>query len=288
MKNIWLHDQLAANHEMMTDIFRQLSSACIVVSRDLAILHANKAARNFFGRSNRRTGDLEFSDLPQVLGTKVYQVLKTGTALTTFKYQPPDAPGSLYHVTVLPFQKQDAALPSSALLVAEDHTRVDQLQRLELETANLRLVRTMADRLAHEIGNALVPMSTHQQLLTQNYSDPEFRESLNTALADGVKRISRLTNQMRFLALDSITDKEAFPLEAMVDEAYEDAKRYQPVRASRLVYENGAQPVILAGDRAALKYALTEVLINALQANPADASHWRADRTWAAIAKRRH
>jgi nitrogen-specific signal transduction histidine kinase/CheY-like chemotaxis protein len=270
VKNIWLHDQLASNNEMMTDIFRQLSSACIVVSRDLSILHANKAARNFFARA-RRGQDLDFSDLPQVLGGKVYQVLKTGTAMTTFKYEPADSPGSVYHVSILPFQKQDAALPSSALLVAEDHTQAERLQRLEIETANLRLVRTMADRLAHEIGNALVPVSTHQQLLGQSYQDPEFRASLNGALSDSVKRISRLTSQMRFLARDSIGSKEAFPLERLVEEAYEEAKKHQPVRLSRLTYENGAQPVILAGDRAALKHAMTEVLINALQANPADA-----------------
>ncbi len=256
---------------MMTDIFRQLSSACLVVSRDLAILHANKAARSFFSRPGRRQSELEFSDLPQLLGSKVYQVLRTGTAIATFKYQPADRPGSVYHVTILPFQKQDSALPSSALLVAEDHTQSDQLQRLELETANLRLVKTMADRLAHEIGNALVPISTHQQLLPHSYQDPEFRTSLGAALSEGVKRIARLTNQMRFLAQDSVASREAFPLEPLVEEAYEEAKRYQPVRSSRLTYENGTQPLILAGDRAALKHALTEVLINALQANPADA-----------------
>jgi len=44
--------------------------------RDLKVLHANKAARRHFGQKNKRTGELEFSDLPQVLGAKIYQVLK--------------------------------------------------------------------------------------------------------------------------------------------------------------------------------------------------------------------
>ena len=270
IKNIWLHDQLSANHEMMTDIFRQLSSACIVVSRDLTILHANKAARVFFGRPSRNA-DLEFTDLPQLLGSKLYQVLKTGTAITTFKFQTGEGSGSVYQITILPFQKQDSSLPTSALLVAEDHTRADQLRRLELESANLRLVSQMADRLAHEIGNALVPISTHQQLLSQGCQDPEFRVSLDSALSDGVKRISRLASQMRFLARDSVAAKQSFPLEPLIEEAYDEAKKHHPVRAARLTYENGAQPVIVAGDRPALKHAFTEVLINALQANSADA-----------------
>ena len=94
---------------------------------------------------------------------------------------------------------------------------------------------------------------------------------MNAALSDGVKRVGRLSSQMRFLARDSVANREAFPLENLLEEAYEEAKKHQPVRTSRLTYENGAEPVILAGDRSALKHALTEVLINALQANPADA-----------------
>jgi signal transduction histidine kinase len=159
----------------------------------------------------------------------------------------------------------------SALLTVEDLTQSEQLRRLEIETANLRMVKTMADRLAHEIGNAMVPLSTHQQLLGEKYRDPEFRESLNGALADGVKRVTRLINQMRFLARDSLAAQEAFPLSPLIEEAYEDARKHHPVKTAKLKYDHTGKPVIVTGDRAALKHALTEVMINALQANPSDA-----------------
>ncbi|HEX7653360.1 MAG TPA: response regulator, partial [Verrucomicrobiae bacterium] len=93
LRNIWLHDQLAGNHEMMSNVLRELGSACIVVGRDLKVLHANKAARRHFGRKNERTGGLEFSDLPQVLGSKIYHVLKTGSALDAFRYEPESSAG---------------------------------------------------------------------------------------------------------------------------------------------------------------------------------------------------
>lgn len=268
VKNIWLHDQLSSSHAMMAEILRELSSACVVVNRDLAILHANKAARRFFGVSNQRTGEMEFSDLPQLVGTKVYQVLKTGTAIPTFKFEP--EPGTVYNVTIVPFQRQNAAQPASALLMVEDLTQSEQLRRLEVEAANLRLVRTMADRLAHEVGNAMVPLSTHQQLLADKYKDPEFRASLDAALADGVKRVTRLINQMRFLARDTVISQEAFPLNPLIEEAYEEARKHQPVKAAQFKYEDEAKPIVMTGDRAALKHALTEVILNALQANPAD------------------
>lgn len=270
VRNIWLHDQLAGNHEMMAGVLRELSSACVVVSRDLRVLHANKMARKYFSQRARTGGEMEFTDLPQLLASKVYQVLRTGAAVTTFKYEPEESPGTVYNVSVVPFQRQDASLPISALLVVEDLTQSDQLHRLELEAANLRLVKTMADRLAHEVGNAMVPLSTHQQLLSEKYRDPEFRASLDAALADGVKRVTRLINQMRFLARDALAAQEAFPLSPLIEEAYQEARKHQPVKSAQLKYENGGKPLFVTGDRAALKHALTEVMINALQANPTD------------------
>jgi nitrogen fixation/metabolism regulation signal transduction histidine kinase len=268
LRNIWLHDQLAGNHEMMTDVLRELSSACIVVGRDLKVLHANKSARRHFGRKNERTGGLEFSDLPQKLGAKIYQVLKTGAALEPFRYEPENSPGTVYNISVVPFQRSNSALPGSALLTADDLTQSEQLRKLELEAANLRLVRTMADRLAHEIGNAMVPISTHQQLLSEKFSDAEFRDSLDQALAEGVKRVSRLINQMRFLARDGFIEQETFAVQKLIEEAYQEAMRQQPAAGVLLKMESGGKPFIISGDRAALKHAMTEIMLNALQANP--------------------
>jgi signal transduction histidine kinase len=270
IKNIWLHDQLAGNHEMLTDILRELSSACVVVSRDLAILHANKTARKYFSRGERRGGDLDFSDLPQLLGAKVYQVLKTGAAIPSFKYEPEDSPGTVYNINIVPFQKQQAGLPGSALLMAEDRTQSEQLQRLEIEAAKLRLVKNMADRLTNEIGNAMVPLSTHQQLLAEKWKDAEFRASLNVALAEGVHRVTRLKDQMKYLARDGLISEESFPLAPLIEEAYKEACKTPPARKGQLQHDGGTPTTVVTGDRAALKHALAEVFLNALQANPAD------------------
>ena len=270
IKNIWLHAQLLGSHKLMSEILRELGSACVVVSRDLSILHANKAARKFFKTADPQSGELEFSDLPHIIGSKIYLVLKTGTAIPTFKYEPEDAPGTMYNVTIVPTHAQNAPMSGSALVIVEDLTQSERLRRLEVETSNLRLIRNMADRLAHEVGNAMVPLSTHQQLLADKYKDPEFRVSLDNALADGVKRVTRLLNQMRFLARETGTSEEAFVLNPLIKEAFEEARKHQPGKNAQLKYEGEEQPVFVSGDRVALKHALTEVMLNALQANPAE------------------
>src|SRR5439155_24273116 len=110
----WIRVQLASKHGMMVNVLHDLGNGCIVVGRDLAILHANKIARRYFSRRGRRGNELEFSDFPQVLGSRIYQVLKTGTAITPFTYSPPDAPNTVYQVTVVPFQSHGSGVPNSA------------------------------------------------------------------------------------------------------------------------------------------------------------------------------
>ena len=271
VRNIWRHDQLAGNNAMMSDILRELGSACVVVNRDLAVLHANKSARNLLSKPGNRAADLEFDDIPQALGSKVYQVLKTGTGVAAFKHQPADAPQKLFQVTVVPFIHPGAASAHAALLVVEDQTQAEAFRKLEIETANLRLIKVMADRFAHEVGNALVPLSTHQQLLAEKFKDPEFRASLDLAMSDSVKRVSRLISQMRYLARDAALAKEAVSLTQVIDEAYREACKSQPTKSAKLVFDNSKHPIILVGDRSALRHAFSEVILNAIQANTADA-----------------
>ncbi len=268
LRNIWLHDQVADNNEMMANVLRELNSACIVVGQDLRVLHTNKSARRHFGHKNRITGNLEFSDLPQELGAKIYQVLKTGAAMGPYRYEPENSPGTIYTITIVPLQRGNSTVPVSALLTAEDISQSEHLRRLEVEAANLRLIKSMADRLAHEIGNAMVPLSTHQQLLAEKYSDKEFRKSLGQALADGVKRVTRLLNQMRFLARDERAESNAFPVEPLLEEAYQEARKHLPGEHAKWDFENATgKPAIITGDRTSLKHAFAEIMLNALQAN---------------------
>ena len=195
-------------------------------------------------------------------------MLKTGTAIAPFRFEPENATGPVYSINVVPFRRAHSAVPVSALLTAEDLTQTEQLQKLEIEAENLRLVKSMADRMAHEIGNTMVPLSTHQQLLAEKYGDKEFRESLDHALADGVKRVTRLVNQMRFLARENHLDQESFPVGKLIEEAYQEARKHQPGEGAQLHCTANDPSLRLTGDRAALKHALSEIMLNALQANP--------------------
>src|SRR5882724_10155796 len=217
IKNIWLHEEVATNHQMMEDILRQLNSGCVVIGRDLSVQHANKMARDCFCPSKTGEISLEFGDLPQALGSRVFEALNSGVAIQPFKYRPPGSDDRIYQITLAP-----------------------------------------------EIGNAVVPLSTHQQLLAQKYKDPEFRASLESAMADGVKRIARLGQQMLFLAQDRAASSEPITVSRLVEDAFREAQKQHGDQPVFLQFESGGQSLTLAGDRAGLKHALAEVMLNAL------------------------
>jgi signal transduction histidine kinase/CheY-like chemotaxis protein len=267
VKNIWLHDKVAAGHEMMFDILRQLKSGCVVVGSDLKVLHANDMARVCFPRQNRAADAFDFNDLPQIIGGKVFEVLKTGKTIADFHYQPEAVPGQHYLITVAPFRRDNTAAPTAALLVVEDCAPADRLRHLEIETANLRLVQHMAERLAHEIGNAVVPISTHQQLFKERIGDPEFQQSLAAAMEEGVKRVSRLVDQMRFLASDRAVRMESVPVKKLIEEAFREARAYHPSTTVLLQFESAGEPLSVSCDRQGLQHAFAEIILNALQAN---------------------
>lgn len=267
IRNIWLHDKVTARHEMMFDILRQLKSGCMVIAPDLTVLHVNDMARVCFPRPKMIGDGFDFSDLPQIIGSKVFEVLKTGRPVVDFHYRPANTTLQHYVITITPFHRDNTAAPTAALLVVEDFAPVDRIRQLEIETANLRLVQQMAERLAHEIGNAVVPISTHQQLLKERITDPDFQESLASAMEDGVKRVSRLVEQMRFLASDRIAKMENVPVKQLVEEAFREARAYHPSSSVLLQFESSGEPLSVSCDRQGMQHAFAEIILNALQAN---------------------
>jgi signal transduction histidine kinase/CheY-like chemotaxis protein len=278
VKNIWLHDQVAGNHAMLADVMRELGSACVVVSRDLAVLHANKMARKFFAQAGSRSGEVEFSDLPAALGSKVFQVLKTGSALAPFKFSPEAEPGTVWQVTISPVHPADSPAPASALMIVEDRTQSEQLHKLERESALFKAEaekaeqrRKVAERLAAEIGNALMGPRTVCEMFDSGIKDPDSQKGLKKALVSGVTRIERRKTQLVHVAREGaiISSREPAVFPDLVKQAYDDALLHlgeDAVKGARLKLEKPSVSLLVRGDAPGLRFALMEILLNGLQA----------------------
>jgi len=271
ISNIGDYGRLLGSNQLLGDVLKERGSACLVVGPDLGLLHINRAARRLLGGANRRSGTIGFGDLPEALGSKIYQVLKTGAAIPPFRYQSDEGGKSVYNISIVPIQSAlvgPSVNGNSALLVAEDRTQAEQLKELELEAANLRLVSNMADRLAAEIGNAIVPLSVHFQLFDDRIKEPEFRKSLKSVMGDTVKRVGRLANQMRSIYGSSNRGRlEGCALVDLLNDASRAAIDILSAKKANLDLDESVGAVTLLGNKAALSHAFSELLLNGYQAS---------------------
>ena len=270
IRNCWRHEQLAATHGLIDDILAGLGNGCIVVGSNCGILHANPAALRLLVPDRTTTRQIDFAEIPQQIGSLIFQVIQNGTPAPPFKWVPPARTDISCRVTIHPFTVGRSHRPNAALLVLDDITEHERASRLELEAGKLRLVRQMSWHLAHEIGNAVTPVSTMQQLLDIQGDDAEVRRELSGVLGSSVKRIMRLTQQMTFLSRDwDGKSGDTVKLTELIEGAYLDASSYQPAKTKvALNMDKTKAPWKITGDTKALRHAFAELLINALQANP--------------------
>ena len=270
IRNCWRHEQLAATHGLIDDILGGLGNGCIVVGSNCGILHANPAALRLIAPERSTSRQIEFAEIPQQIGSLIFQVIQSGNPAAPFKWVPPACPGIACRVTIHPFTVGNSMRPNAALLVLDDITEHERATRLEIEAGKLRLVRQMSWHLAHEIGNAVTPVSTMQQLLDIQGEDADVRKELSGVLGSSVKRIMRLTQQMTFLSRDwDGSSGDTLKLTEIIESASQDASNYQPSKKKVAInMEKSKAPWKITGDTKALRHAFAELLINALQANP--------------------
>jgi len=263
IKNSWLHDQIASSHEMLTDVLNELESGCIVVDRQFKVIHANPAARKFFKQGVEAGAPLVFKDLPQEIISKLFECLENSQPAEPFRWtaSPPEELTLL--VRVRPFRTKSSPTPNAALLVVDDVTAQERVHLLEIESANLRLTQNIATHLAHEIGNSLVPVMTFQELSRSADLPAPIQESARS----GLRRISRLTKQMQFLADTGLRGQRAQPIADVVSAAIHESETPAQSRIDLARCDNSAPQLVLC-EFDKLKHAFAEILINALQASP--------------------
>lgn len=261
IKSNLLHEQLLSNHKLISNVFSQMSSGCLVVDRDLNVLHANPALTTLL----QLPTPVQFANLPRKLAGLLYESAHLGKTTEPFLFQPGSDSNQSYRVSIVPFQGENET--AGAMMSVEDFTVVEAARQADLKASNLHMVGLMAEKFAHEIRNALVPIETCRQLIPEHKNDAAFHDTLAHTIEQETRRISRLTDQLLFLSKQDIPlgDKES--LSSLLKEAFAKVKPLVPPNASL----KGCDELIdyrVQCNSQSLKHAFFEVLLNGFQSNP--------------------
>ncbi len=169
-------------------------------------------------------------------------------------------------ISCLPFASERDQL-LGAVLVINDHTALEHLQRQVRQADRLASIGTLASGMAHEIKNPLTALKTFTQLLPKRYNDAEFRDDFSGLAGSEIARIERIVNQLLAFARPAPLMIEQVSLHDVIA----GAMRLVGPQASRLQVEVRkslrADTDLIAADKDRLQQVLLNLLLNALQAS---------------------
>ena len=170
-------------------------------------------------------------------------------------------------VSCLPFASETQQR-LGAVLVINDFTTLERLQRQVRQADRLASIGTLASGMAHEIKNPLTALKTFTQLLPKRYNDAEFRDDFSGLAGSEIARIERIVNQLLAFARPAPLMIEQVAFHEIIDGAV----RLVGPQASRLNVEVRrslhAKDDCTAADKDRLQQVLLNLLLNALQATP--------------------
>lgn len=262
VKNSWLHHQLVGSHRLFGHVLNGLTVGALVVGPNQQVVYANRAIIDFL--AGAKADHLDIHDLPPELAAKLHEAVEKGTDVEPFFHET-NAPGPrFFRASLIPLRQPAAKLPQTAMLLLEDFTKIRAAQRAEIESSNLKLISLIARRFAHEIRNALVPLTTHAQLFDAEIGSEDFRASLKDSLHRETQRIQRFTDQMLLLARSDQPPTELVPLDDILRSSFEKSRAYSGGDAE-LEIKSALPPVMLRCNRASLAHAFQEIFLNGLQ-----------------------
>ena len=156
------------------------------------------------------------------------------------------------------------------VLVLNDHTTLERLQRQVRQADRLASIGTLASGMAHEIKNPLTALKTFTQLLPKRYDDAEFRSDFSGLAGSEIARIERIVNQLLAFARPAPLMIEPVNLHEVIESAM---RLVGPQAARQNVTIRkvfGAPQDFIAADKDRLQQVLLNLILNALQASNAN------------------
>ncbi len=265
IRNCWLHMELKRHGQLVGNVLGAISSGALVVDDALNILYANPAVYRFLSKIERAHVKIPFAELPSRLASRLHRAIEKGERIEPF-FMPGVDEQSLYRVAIFPFNDSyDSSSGAGAVMVVlEDYTKIEAVKQTALQNSREGIIRTIAERFAHEIRNSLVPLTTHAQLLDSRMGEADFQQSLKHALMSECGRIKRFSEQMLYLASESIALDSSIEIVAILQQSFERAQVFCKMPA-KMHFHEPLPACKVYGNKQALQEAFEELFINALQ-----------------------
>jgi PAS domain S-box-containing protein len=253
-------------------VLASMTNGLITLDLNSRIVSANGAAQSILGLEGRQWQGISFSDLWPEDNSFVRLLRKCLQSQTPCRNQEISLnSGEEKQSTLMvntSFLEDGRGEKMGVVVVINDITEVKALEARMRQSDRLAALGTLSAGLAHEIRNPLSAIKTFVQLLPRKISNPTFFDKFQTTVPRELNRINDLIESLLELARPPKLEFKMISLSdclSQVEDLYRDKLEATEINLEISLEESLPE---LWADREHLVRALSNILVNALEAMP--------------------
>ncbi|OGT95249.1 MAG: hypothetical protein A2083_01985 [Gemmatimonadetes bacterium GWC2_71_9] len=257
------------------DILGNIKTGILTVAGDGRLVYANPTAADLLGLDSGRR-DYPVLDLLEgiapVLGDAIRRTVAEGRRVVR-REGDAQVDGRVFPIGVSTTAVQvEEGQPPSVTVIFKDISDEKRLEALHLRTERLEAVAEIAASLAHEIKNPLASIRSAVEQLSRLAPPGADEKVLSGLVMRESDRLSRLLTEFMDFTRVRVTKSEKIDLVAVAEAGIRLARQHPDCPASaQIVLEAAHRPVGVEGDEDLLHRVVFNLVLNAVQASPANA-----------------
>ncbi len=265
LENSLLYEKVAAQKALADTVFDAMPIGIVAIDVAGEVRWLNAAAESILNASGTTAVRRPAHAISSRLGDALMRRIKETPLTEPYEWIEPSTQRSL---SVLTRRLFDETRCLGAIAIVRDLTRERVMREKQDELERTAFWAEMAAAMSHEVRNPLVAISTFAQLLPERYSDAEFREQFSGLVANEIRRLDGMIDQITAFA-DAPSLQFAMVDVAPLVRTGVDKAKAEPVVAERKalieVAIEDSLPVI-RGDAAALVDCVRHLVLNSIEA----------------------
>ncbi|MDL2272006.1 PAS domain-containing sensor histidine kinase [Desulfovibrio sp. OttesenSCG-928-I05] len=179
-----------------------------------------------------------------------------------------EVPCGPLRLEVLALRFKDSEDHEACMIILRDRTALSRLEKSLAEAEKMAAVGTLAAGVAHEIRNPLSSLRGFAQYFAKKFAGKQPEEEYAATMVREADRLNRVVTDMLYLSRPRALHPDTITLAPLADEL-EALLRFD-LQAKNVTLERQFETPDLFADRENLKQALINLLLNALEAFPAE------------------
>jgi nitrogen-specific signal transduction histidine kinase len=269
LENAELYEELVALKNHYLTVFRSTGDALLVVGPDGLLEEANPAAAQLFGPVDSLVGR------PVDLVTRQKELLpllsqamggKTPVAGRELIFRRPEGAPVPCAVSVSPLLDPETGLCTGAVVTLADLAPIRAMERQVERAEHLSALGHLTAGLAHELRNGLNKIAGYAAMLADELPAPDPRRRLPQGILEDAAALEAMLQRFLTFAREEKLSRLAVSLPALLDKVLLALDPELRTRRIRLVRKVDPTVPAVQGDPAQLAQAVTNVLLNAVEA----------------------